>query len=71
MVPSGASTGQFEAVELRDGGNRYCGKGTEQAVAHVNDDIAPEILVMNALDQEYYTDNAIIALDGTPNKKQD
>ena len=55
MVPSGASTGQFEAVELRDGGDRYCGKGTEQAVAHVNDDIAPEILGMNAL-------------DGTPNK---
>lgn len=67
MVPSGASTGQFEAVELRDGGDRYCGKGTEQAVAHVNDDIAPEILGMNALDQ-VAIDNTMIALDGTPNK---
>ncbi len=67
MVPSGASTGQFEAVELRDSGDRYCGKGTEQAVAHVNDDIAPEILGMNALDQ-VAIDNTMIALDGTPNK---
>ena len=67
MVPSGASTGQFEAVELRDGGDRYCGKGTEQAVGHVNEDIAPEIIGMNALDQ-VAIDNTMIALDGTPNK---
>lgn len=67
MVPSGASTGQFEAVELRDGGDRYCGKGTEKAVAHVNEEIAPEILGMNALDQ-VAIDETMIALDGTPNK---
>jgi enolase len=66
-VPSGASTGQFEAVELRDGGDRYCGKGVEQAVAHVNDDIAPELIGMNALDQ-VAVDHAMIELDGTPNK---
>ncbi|HAG03901.1 MAG TPA: phosphopyruvate hydratase [Lachnospiraceae bacterium] len=67
MVPSGASTGQFEAVELRDGGSRYCGKGVEKAVNHVNEDIAPEIIGMNALDQTA-VDNAMIQLDGTPNK---
>ncbi|MBQ7265268.1 MAG: phosphopyruvate hydratase [Firmicutes bacterium] len=67
IVPSGASTGQFEAVELRDGGDRYCGKGVQQAVDHVNNDIAPEIVGMNALEQTAI-DNKMIALDGTPNK---
>ena len=46
-VPSGASTGQYEAVELRDGGDRYGGLGTERAVNHVNTIIAPAIIGMN------------------------
>ena len=67
-VPSGASTGAFEAVELRDGDkSRYLGKGTLKAVDNVNDIIAPEIEGMNALDQ-VEIDEAMIALDGTPNK---
>lgn len=66
-VPSGASTGQFEAVELRDGGDRYCGAGVQKAVDNVNEIIAEEIVGMNALDQ-VAIDNAMIALDGTPNK---
>jgi len=67
-VPSGASTGAFEAVELRDGDkSRYLGKGTTKAVDNVNDIIAPEIEGMNALDQ-VEIDEAMIALDGTPNK---
>ena len=67
MVPSGASTGEHEAVELRDGGPRFGGKGVLQAVANVNERIAPEILGMNALDQEG-VDRAMLELDGTPNK---
>jgi len=67
MVPSGASTGEHEAVELRDGGPRYGGKGVLQAVANVNERIGPEIVGMNALDQEGI-DRAMIELDGTPNK---
>ena len=66
-VPSGASTGAFEAVELRDGGDRYEGKGVQDAVDNVNDIIADEIIGMNALDQ-VAVDEAMIALDGTPNK---
>ena len=66
-VPSGASTGQFEAVELRDGGDRYMGSGVTKAVDNVNDIIAPEIEGMNALDQ-VAIDTAMIELDGTPNK---
>ena len=66
-VPSGASTGAFEAVELRDGGERYMGLGVETAVWNVNDLIAPEIEGMNALDQ-VAVDQCMIALDGTPNK---
>ncbi|WP_457631598.1 phosphopyruvate hydratase [Oceanithermus sp.] len=67
MVPSGASTGVHEAVELRDGGPRYGGKGVLQAVTNVNERIAPELVGMNALDQEGI-DRAMIELDGTPNK---
>lgn len=67
IVPSGASTGQFEAVEMRDGGDRYCGKGVLDAVNNVNDIIADEVIGMNALDQ-VAIDEAMIALDGTPNK---
>jgi enolase len=67
-VPSGASTGAFEAVELRDGdSSRWGGKGVEQAVAHVNVSIAGELEEMDALDQRAI-DQALIALDGTPNK---
>ncbi|AEV30314.1 phosphopyruvate hydratase [Sphaerochaeta pleomorpha str. Grapes] len=67
-VPSGASTGVHEAVELRDGDkNRYMGKGVLKAVDNVNDIIAPELEGMDALDQ-VAIDRAMIALDGTPNK---
>jgi len=66
-VPSGASTGAFEAVELRDGGDRYMGLGVEKAVDNVNDIIADEICGMNAIDQ-VAIDNKMIELDGTPNK---
>ncbi|MGL4790543.1 MAG: phosphopyruvate hydratase, partial [Anaerotignaceae bacterium] len=66
-VPSGASTGQFEAVELRDGGERYLGAGVLDAVENVNSIIADEVIGMNALDQ-VAIDKAMIALDGTPNK---
>ncbi|HBG76727.1 MAG TPA: phosphopyruvate hydratase, partial [Clostridiales bacterium] len=67
-VPSGASTGAFEAVELRDGDKgRYLGKGVEKAVDNVNNVIAEEIIGMNALDQ-VGIDKALIELDGTPNK---
>lgn len=67
-VPSGASTGAFEAVELRDGDkSRYLGKGVLDAVNNVNDIIAPEIVGMDATDQ-VAIDKIMIALDGTPNK---
>ena len=66
-VPSGASTGQFEAVELRDGGSRFLGKGVTEAVAHVNDDIAEAIVGLDALDQRQI-DRILIDLDGTDNK---
>jgi len=66
-VPSGASTGAFEAVEMRDGGQRYMGSGVEDAVNNVNDIIAHEIIGMNALDQ-VAIDQKLIALDGSPNK---
>ena len=66
-VPSGASTGAFEAVELRDGGDRYMGKGVENAVDNVNNIIAEEIIGMNALDQ-VQIDKKMIELDGTNNK---
>lgn len=67
-VPSGASTGAFEAVELRDGDKqRYLGKGVQQAVENVNSLIAPEIEGMNAFDQPAI-DRALMELDGTENK---
>ena len=68
MVPSGASTGEFEACELRDGDkNRYLGKGVSQAVDHVNRECAEAITGMDAFDQRAI-DAALIAADGTPNK---
>jgi enolase len=66
-VPSGASTGTFEAVELRDGGDRYMGKGVLGAVSHVNGEIADAIGGMDALDQRAL-DLALVDLDGTDNK---
>jgi enolase 1/2/3 len=67
-VPSGASTGEHEAVELRDGDKaRYVGKGVQKAVAHVNERIAPEVIGMDALDQ-MGIDQLLVDLDGTPNK---
>jgi enolase 1/2/3 len=66
-VPSGASTGEFEAVELRDGGERWGGKGVGQAVAHVNGEIAEAVAGVDADDQAGL-DQRMIDLDGTPNK---
>jgi enolase len=66
-VPSGASTGAHEAVELRDGGKRYAGKGVEKAVAAVNSEIFDILCGMDA-EQQTRIDKAMIALDGTPNK---
>ena len=67
-VPSGASTGEHEAVELRDGdAKRYKGKGVEQAVQNVNEAIAHEIVGLDAFDQAG-VDAALVALDGTANK---
>lgn len=69
-VPSGASTGAFEAVELRDGDKkRYLGKGVLKAVENVNKTIAPEVEGMNVFDQ-VAIDNLMISLDGTPNKSK-
>ncbi len=68
IVPSGASTGEFEAVELRDGdSSRYQGKGVTQAVAHVNGELAEVLVGREATDQRG-ADEAMIAADGTPNK---
>ena len=66
-VPSGASTGQFEALELRDGEKRYAGLGVERAVDHVNAKIAPGIIGMNVFDQAAL-DTFLIGLDGTGDK---
>jgi len=66
-VPSGASTGAFEAAELRDGGKRYLGKGVEGAVKNIVEKIAPVVLGLNALDQKVI-DEKMIALDGSKNK---
>ena len=68
-VPSGASTGTFEALELRDGGNTYMGKAVFAAVKNVNEIIAPALSGMNATAQTEI-DNKMLALDGTPNKEK-
>ncbi len=67
IVPSGASTGQFEAVELRDGGDRYRGKGVLTAVGNVNAAIADALVGIDAYDQRAL-DHRLLELDGTPNK---
>lgn len=66
-VPSGASTGEYEAVELRDGGKEYLGKGVLKAVENVNDVIAPELVGVDVFEQALI-DKTMIDLDGTPNK---
>jgi enolase len=66
-VPSGASTGSFEAVELRDGGEAYGGKGVLKAVGHVNEEICEALVGVDALDQRE-VDRLMIEADGTPNK---
>jgi enolase len=69
-VPSGASTGVHEALELRDGDKaRYGGKGTRKAVGHVNEEIAKAVIGLDALDQGA-VDRAMLAVDGTPNKSK-
>jgi enolase len=68
-VPSGASTGEHEAVELRDGGSRYSGKGVGKAVEAVLDEIAPAIIGLSADDQRL-VDQALVDLDGTPDKSR-
>jgi enolase len=68
-VPSGASTGAYEAVELRDGGERYGGKGVRTAVQHVNTEIAEVVLGLEAEDQRML-DDELCTLDGTPNKSR-
>ncbi|HVY09036.1 MAG TPA: phosphopyruvate hydratase [Mycobacteriales bacterium] len=68
-VPSGASTGAFEAVERRDGGDRYGGKGVQQAVAAVIEEIGPELVGMEATEQRL-VDQALLDLDGTPDKSR-
>ncbi|WOC11451.1 Enolase [Gordonia sp. MP11Mi] len=68
-VPSGASTGEHEAVELRDGGDRYLGKGVQKAVEAVLDDIAPEVIGIEADDQRVL-DQTLVDLDGTPSKSR-
>ncbi|HTW17250.1 MAG TPA: phosphopyruvate hydratase, partial [Nocardioides sp.] len=68
-VPSGASTGAFEAVEKRDGGDRYAGKGVQQAVSAVETDIAPEIVGLDATEQRLI-DQVLVDLDGTPDKSR-
>ena len=68
-VPSGASTGEHEAVELRDGGDTFMGKGVSKAVENVNSIIAEEITGMIVYEQNLI-DQTMIALDGTPNKSK-
>jgi enolase len=68
-VPSGASTGAYEAIELRDGGRAFGGKGVTEAVRNVETEIAPALVRMNADDQSE-VDGALVELDGTPNKRR-
>ena len=68
-VPSGASTGEHEAVELRDGGKTYMGKGVSQAVKNVNEVLVQELIGASVFDQNKI-DQTMIDLDGTPNKSK-
>jgi enolase len=69
-VPSGASTGQWEAVELRDGGDAFGGKGVTKAVANVNGEIADALEGLVAADDQGEVDRSLLELDGTPNKSR-
>ena len=69
MVPSGASTGTYEALEMRDGEKAFGGKGVRKALSNVRDVIAPEIMGMDATSQQEI-DRLMIKLDGTPNKSR-
>src|SRR5580700_7908131 len=69
IVPSGASTGSHEALELRDGGAEWLGKGVKKAVANVNDEIAPALMGLCALHQ-VQVDETLKQLDGTENKSR-
>lgn len=69
IVPSGASTGEREALELRDGGERYAGKGVTRAVAHVEDEIGPELIGLDARDQALI-DRIMVGLDGSDDKSR-
>ena len=69
MVPSGASTGQFEALELRDGDKRFSGKGVTRAIEHVNKILGPSLKGMDVRDQRKI-DHLLLKLDGTPNKSK-
>ena len=68
-VPSGASTGQFEAVEKRDGDDRYGGKGVQQAIGLIDDEIGPELIGYDATEQRLI-DQVLVDLDGTPDKSR-
>ena len=68
-VPSGASTGKFEAVELRDGGGRYLGKGVKKAVEHINTELAEAVMFESAMDQKRI-DRLLCEADGTENKEK-
>ena len=68
-IPSGASTGQREALELRDGGNRFHGKGVRNAVRNVHDEIAPKLIGI-ASEEQVFIDNLLMELDGTENKSK-
>ena len=68
-VPSGASTGEHEAVELRDGGDKFMGKGVTKAVDNVNTILAEELLGVNVFEQNYI-DKLMCEIDGTPNKSK-
>jgi len=68
-VPSGASTGEHEAVELRDGGDKFMGKGVTKAVDNVNSILAEELLGVNVFEQNFI-DNLMCEIDGTPNKSK-
>ncbi|MGL4404236.1 MAG: phosphopyruvate hydratase, partial [Notoacmeibacter sp.] len=68
-VPSGASTGAHEAMELRDGGKRYLGKGVEKAVLAVNEELGEALLGLDA-EEQVEIDQIMIDLDGTPNKSR-
>ncbi|MDH5333080.1 MAG: phosphopyruvate hydratase, partial [Thermoleophilia bacterium] len=68
-VPSGASTGEHEAVELRDGGDAWLGRGVTRAVGHVDGEIADALRGLDAADQRH-VDETLVALDGTPTKSR-